>query len=180
VSPSGDTIRDKDRITAKTQIVGLDLNPGGASENLMQSGQRAMANSLPVVLASDQSVLLAAPYFQSSTLYIDSVAYTILRAPIAVNVSGDNPIVAAVSAKQIRVISLTIIAATAVSLYFKNNTTGPIFGGSTNTISLASNGGFSLGFNPTGHFQTGTVNEALIINLSGAVAVAGGLSYILV
>jgi hypothetical protein len=52
----GDTIRDKDRSGIKTQIVGLDVNIGG-SEVLMTLGQQAMASSIPVVIANNQSAL---------------------------------------------------------------------------------------------------------------------------
>lgn len=50
----GDTIRDIDRSGIKTQVLGLDINPGGA-ERLMTAGQQTAANSVPVVIASDQT-----------------------------------------------------------------------------------------------------------------------------
>lgn len=50
-----DSIRTKDRSGVETQIVGLDIGIGTATEKLMQSGQQTMADSIPVVLASDQS-----------------------------------------------------------------------------------------------------------------------------
>jgi len=51
---NGDIIRNKLRTTVKTQVVGLDINIGGGTEKLVQAGQQTMANSLPVVLPSDQ------------------------------------------------------------------------------------------------------------------------------
>lgn len=56
----GDTLRDLARQsgTVKTQVMQLDI--GGASENaevLVTAGQRTMAASLPVVIASDQPAL---------------------------------------------------------------------------------------------------------------------------
>ena len=51
----GDTSRSKDRSGVKTQVVGLDLNVGG-SETLLSTGQKTAANSIPVVLPSDQVV----------------------------------------------------------------------------------------------------------------------------
>lgn len=56
---NGDVIRNKLRTSVKTQIVGLDINIGGSTEKLVQAGQQTMANSLPVVLPSDQVVLTA-------------------------------------------------------------------------------------------------------------------------
>lgn len=53
-----DTIRDLARQsgTVKTQVVQLDLGGSSANaENLITAGQQVMANSVPVVFASDQS-----------------------------------------------------------------------------------------------------------------------------
>jgi hypothetical protein len=53
----GDTLRDKDRAGIKTQIVGLDIGIGSGTETLMTVGQAAMAASIPVVIASNQSAV---------------------------------------------------------------------------------------------------------------------------
>lgn len=91
--------------------------------------------------------------------------------------SGDNTLVAAVSGKKIRVLSICLIAASGVNLYFTSGAAGTvIFGGSTNKIALAANGGFVLPEAPDGWMET-VVGSALIMNLSGAIAVAGGLLY---
>lgn len=51
-----DTIRDIDRAGVKTQVTQLDVG-GAASESLLVRGQQAMASSLPVALASNQSAI---------------------------------------------------------------------------------------------------------------------------
>lgn len=97
-SGGGDTVRDKDRAGVKTQIVGIDLNIGGAETLMVGSmpvtaaslplpagasteatlaaqsakmpatlGQKAMAASLAVVLASDQSALAVSGTFWQAT-----------------------------------------------------------------------------------------------------------------
>lgn len=97
-------------------------------------------------------------------------------AAIAAATSGDNTIVSAVTGKKIRVKRLVGIAAAAVSLYFTSGAAGTvIFGGSTNKIALAANGGFVLPDSP-GWMET-AAGSALIMNLSAAVAVAGGVVY---
>ena len=74
---------------------------------------------------------------------------------------------------------LFILAAGAVNVYFTSAASGTvIFGGSTNKINLAANGGFVLPFNPVGWFENSSTNQALVMNLSGAVAVSGGLVYV--
>lgn len=100
-------------------------------------------------------------------------------AAVAANTSGDNSLIAAVASKKIRVLSMALVATGAVSLYFTSAASGTvIFGGSTNKIALAANGVFVLPFNPLGWFQNSSVNQALIMNLSGAVAVSGGINYV--
>jgi len=113
-----------------------------------------------------------------ATQRIAGTEYTVKRLAIAAASSGENTLVGAVSSKKIRVLSLAVIAAGAVNLYFNNATDGAVFGGSTNKINLPANGGFVLPHNPHGWFQTGTNNEALRVNLSGAVVVSGGLTYV--
>lgn len=177
---TGVVVRTKDRTTSELQIIGIDLNAGGSPENLMVAGQRTMANSMPVVLSNDHSTVPVSNYEQSSTICIGSTTYTVKRAAIAVSALGDSPIVAAVAAKVIRVLSMAFVVEGSVSLYFKNTTTGPIFGGSTNKISPAAGTLIVLPHNPYGWFQTGTVNEDLTMNLTAAVptSVSGGLTYI--
>ena len=115
---------------------------------------------------------------ETDVVYVGGSAVTVKRAAIAAASSGENTLVAAVASKKIRVLSLAVIAASAVNVYFNNATDGAVFGGSTNKMNLAANGGFVLPHNAHGWFQTGTNNEALRLNLSAAVSVSGGLTYI--
>lgn len=114
----------------------------------------------------------------SDTLYIGSTAYTVKRAKISAADSGENTLVSAVASKKIRVLSLALISNGSVDLYFNNATDGGLFGDSTNKVDLQQSTGFVLPHNPHGWFQTGTNNEALRLNLSAAIAVAGSLTYI--
>ncbi|MBX3498105.1 MAG: hypothetical protein KF889_01575 [Alphaproteobacteria bacterium] len=115
---------------------------------------------------------------ETDTIRVAGTAYTVKRAAIVAASSGENTLVAAVASKKIRVLSIAVISAAANNIYFNNATDGAVFGGSTNKIQLAANGGFVLPHNPHGWFQTGTNNEALRANLSAASAVSGGLTYI--
>lgn len=100
------------------------------------------------------------------------------RAPIAAATSGANTLLAAVTGKKIRILSLAMIGAGAVNAYFTSAAAGAvIFGGSTNKITVAAAGdGFVLPHNPDGWFET-VAGELLNLNLSGAVAVSGGFTY---
>lgn len=98
-------------------------------------------------------------------------------AAIGVAASGDNTLVAAISGKKIRVLAISLIAAGAVNLYLTSAGGGAvIFGGSTNKVGLAANGGFVLPYSPAGWFET-AAGQALVANLSAAVAVAGVVVY---
>lgn len=99
-------------------------------------------------------------------------------ATIAAGTAGDNIAVAGVATKKLRVVSIAVVAAAAVNIYFTTAVGGTvIFGGSTNKINFAATGGFVLGFNPVGWFET-VAGQALVVNLSGAVALSGGLAYV--
>ena len=49
-------VRDIDKNGAKTQVIAIDIGGAGAEE-LVTSGQNTMANSIPIVLASDHSTI---------------------------------------------------------------------------------------------------------------------------
>lgn len=98
---------------------------------------------------------------------------------INASLAGDNTIVAAILGRKIRVVNYTLISAGAVTVTWKSGTTaisGP--------MPLAANGGMapsSSVLTPSGLigvFET-NANEALVLNLGGAVAVGGHLTYIL-
>jgi hypothetical protein len=59
----GDTLRDIDRSGVKTPVCLIDIG-GVGSESIMAAGQATMANSIPVVIASNQN---AVPASQSGT-----------------------------------------------------------------------------------------------------------------
>lgn len=86
--------------------------------------------------------------------------------------SGANQLVAAEPGARYRVLSAAVVATTTVSVKFQSGTTDI-----TGTFPLGANGGFVLPFNEHGWFET-NVNEALNINLSGAVSTGVQLQYI--
>ena len=87
--------------------------------------------------------------------------------------SGDNSVVAAVTGKRIRVVSLFLIAAGAVNVRFESGAGGDAL---TGVMSIAANGGLALNANYDGWFQTNG-GEALNMELGGAVQVSGALTY---
>ena len=88
--------------------------------------------------------------------------------------SGDNTIVAAVTGKHIRVVSLMLMSAGTVTARFESGASGTALSGQMN---LVANTGFCLPYNPIGWFQTASA-ELLNIELSAAISVDGILTYI--
>lgn len=98
-------------------------------------------------------------------------------ASISTSASGDTTIIAAQPGRKIRVLNYTVIAAGDVSIRWKSGSTNI-----TGAMALATNGGAApsgAAQSPSGHiglFET-AVGEALVLNLSAAIAVGGHLAY---
>lgn len=101
-------------------------------------------------------------------------ASEIKYAAIDAATSGDNTLVAAVTGKKIRVLSVYLVAAGAVTARFESGASGAALSGQ---MSLAANGAVALPFNPGGWFETAAAT-LLNLELGGAVSVDGGLSYV--
>jgi hypothetical protein len=109
----------------------------------------------------------------TSTLYAGTTALTPKFAVISESSSGNNEVVAAVVGKKIRVLQWIVSGSAAVN--FKWRTASTDISG---LFYIASAGGGAAGsYNPVGHFET-VANEALNLNLSGAVAVGGSVVYV--
>lgn len=147
-----------------------------ADETATDSVDEGDVGAARMTLDRKQHVVAA---LESAEMRVAGVSVVPKFAAIAAASSGDNTLVAAVTSKKIRVLAMTVVAASAVNLYLTSAAGGTvIFGGSTNKINLAANGGFVLPYNPLGWFENSSVTQALVLNLSAAVAVSGGLVYI--
>jgi hypothetical protein len=140
------------------------------SSQLSPVSQTTSALSVSTVLASDYGVPLA-----TDKMFAGTAALTPTFAPIDVSTSGPNTIVAAVTSKRIRVISLYLNASAAVNARWRSaaNSLGGL------SYLSAVGDGFVLDFNPLGWIQT-NAGEALILDLSSGVAVGGFLNYVAV
>lgn len=96
-------------------------------------------------------------------------------AAIAVSTSGNNPIVAAVTGKKIRVLAYILVGSDAVNAKFQSASGGTDLTGLK--YIAGAGGGVCAPFNPVGWFETAS-GQLLNLNLSGAVAVGGELVYV--
>jgi hypothetical protein len=136
------------------------------------NGQATMANSAPVVIASNQSAIPAS--HETGTIFSGSTALTPKFAAISASSSGNNTIVAAVTGKKIRVLAYTLVCTTAVTAKFKTATGGADL---TGAMPFGANGGASAPYCPVGHFET-VSGDLLNLVLGSAVAVAGHVIYV--
>jgi len=110
----------------------------------------------------------------SGTVIENAIEVTVKRAIIDAATSGDNTIVAAVTNKKIRVLSLFLVSAGTVNVRFESGASGTALTGQMNLIA---NTGFVLPHNPHGWFQSGE-SALLNLELSAAISVDGALTYI--
>jgi len=155
-------------------VVTLPSLPAGTNnigdvDVLTQPARAATSDSIAAKLATD-------------ALHDGTTALAPKFANISAASSGNNALVTAVAGKKIRVLAIALIATDAVALYF-NDGTADLFADSANSVPLdetgaTGSGGFVLGFNPLGWFETADVNRPLNVNLSAAVGVCGSLVYV--
>jgi len=170
--PAGVQVRTITRSGVDTQIVGLDLNPGGP-EQLMNP-----AVGLPVtVLSGDMTIspgTTAMPFgIDASTMFSGVTPLVPKFAAISASASGDNTLVASVVGKKIRVVKYTIVSGGTVSAKFKSGAGADLSG----PMPLVANSGVGGGYCPVGHFETAS-GAALVLNLSAGVSVAGHATYL--
>lgn len=94
---------------------------------------------------------------------------------ISTSASGDTTLLAAQTTLKIKVVSYTIVVAGAVSVKFKSGAATDI----TGAMAFATNGGVADNAASWAHLFETAVGQALVLNLSGAVAAGGHFSYFL-
>lgn len=202
---AGDVLAARDVSDVKHQRVIVEFNDGGTiRETAAANPLPITAGSLPLPSGAASEATLADIAAAVDRIPVDPSAIsevqpaglctsvlfdngtpanplTIKFANVDVATTGNNALVNAVTTKKIRVVSLCLFASGAVDAYF-NDGTANLMGG-TNKVKLDNTGvvgigAFVLPFSPGGWFETGAVNRALNLNLSGNVAVAGCLTYV--
>lgn len=100
---------------------------------------------------------------------------TLLFASVDVAAGGDNTIVAADAANKIKVVSYVLVADAAVTARWKSGAGTNLSG----AMSFVANGGVAATDQPSAHLLETAVNQALILNLGGAIGVRGHIAYYL-
>lgn len=112
----------------------------------------------------------------SNQFYDNYATQSVLRAVIDNATSGDNTIVAAVSGKKIRVLSVVLVSAGSMTVRFESGAGGTAL---TGQMTVAAGSGFAPGYDPHGHFET-AAGELLNLELSAATSADGWLTYVVV
>jgi hypothetical protein len=97
----------------------------------------------------------------------------LLFAEVAASSSGSNEIVAADAQHRIKVVSYVLVADSAVTAQWKSGTTAL-----SGAMSLAANGGVAATSQPNAPFFATAKDEALNLDLGGAVGVNGHIAYV--
>jgi hypothetical protein len=130
--------------------------------------------SLPALAAGTALIGQTAASGETTTIYQGTTALTPKFKVITASSSGATTVVAAVAAKKIRVLRWRVSANGAVNVKWQSHVTPTDISGLAYCNQYKDVGG---GYAPVGHFET-VSGEALDINLSGAVAVSGELTYV--
>lgn len=157
---------------------GGNLFPAGSVRQSTPTVDTSLDADVSPIKSDDYGRIHTNAVLNSSVLSsTGNAVYTVKFAAIAAASSGQNVVVSTVTSKKIRVLGLMGIASAATNIYFTSGGSTVIFGGSTNTINLAANGGFVLPPNHVGWFETG-FGGSLEVNLSAANKFSGGVVYI--
>lgn len=167
--PAGTNAIGKLAANSGVDIGDVDILSIAAGDNNI--GNVDLASALP---AGTNLIGKASVGQDTASLYNGATALTPKFAVISGATSGNNTLVAAVADKKIRVVALTAVAITAVTVRFESGADGTAL---TGVMSIGATGGFVLPYNPVGWFETGT-NTLLNMELGGAVQVSGCLTYV--
>ena len=170
--PDGLTVRTVTRSGVDTQVVCLDLNPGG-SEQLYDPLVGLAVNVLSGDMTIAPGTTPIPAGIATDTMFAGVTQITPKFAAIAASSSGDNTLVAAVTGKKIRAIKYVLVAAGTVSVKFKSGAGTDL----TGAMPAAANSVIPGDYCPVGQFES-AAGSALVLNLSGAVAVTGHLTYV--
>jgi len=108
----------------------------------------------------------------NGSLQVGASTLEVKQAQINISASGDNTVVAAVTAKKIRVVGVMFICAADVTVQVKSLATSKIA-----AMSYHANGGVALWW-PEGFWVETASGEALVFALGGNVQVSGSLNYV--
>lgn len=177
------TVTTVSTVTSLAQFAGnaIDTNSGNSDAGTLRvviaTDQPALSNALTVNSTLQAGTALAGRVSASdetSTIYNATTALTPKFAAISASSSGNNTVISAVASKKIRVLRMHLSSNGAVNAKFTDGAGGSDL---TGLQYLTQYGGFGAAYCPVGLFET-TANTALVLNLSGAVAVGGVLTYV--
>jgi len=172
---SGGNLAAASSVLGATSGAAVITDANGTIQQYLRGLVKLLITSGTIVLGAGTALLgKISGSDETSTIYNGTTALTPKFAVISTSSSGASQVVAAVSSHKIRVINVVLMANAAVNVKFQSHVSPTDL---TGLLYLAANTGFAPGYIPTGHFET-ISGEALDINLSGAIAVGGWLTYI--
>lgn len=165
--------------------------PANASTNVTQFGGTNLSTGTGTGGAGIPRVTVSSDSFPATQAVSGTVtanqgtvaaaAVTLTTVGITASASGDNTVISAVAAKKIYVISWNLSFSGSVNAKFTDGAAGTLLAGLYYGV-VNSGAGASISPNmqmatPSPYLWAGSTNTALVINLSGAVAVGGSITY---
>lgn len=138
------------------------------------TGQDAIVNSSGRLEVAILESIAIASGTSTSVIYDGTTALTPKFAVINAATSGNNTLVAAVTAKKIRVVQFSLVLGAATTVRFESGADGTAL---TGLMEFAANSGISPGYCPIGFFET-AANTLLNLELSAANNADGWLVYV--
>ncbi len=147
-----------------------NMNVAGAA---VSSGNPVPVENVAALPSGSNTIGVVISQSTTGVIFDGSTGVTPKFAAISAAASGDNTIVAAVAGKKLRVVKYTIVTSSGVSVTFRTSSGADL----TGAMALAANSGVGGAYCPVGLLET-AAGDGLLLNLSGAVPVAGHLTYI--
>jgi hypothetical protein len=155
-----------------TNISGTISLPTGAATSANQATANGYLSTIATAAASTAPMPI---YLGTDAISNNGTSLTPKFAKVSASTSGASTVIAAVASKKLRVLQFWLTGNGAVNANLQSHTTTAT---ATGLVYIAAaGGGISAPFSPVGLFET-VAGEALDINLSGAVAVGGGVVYV--
>jgi hypothetical protein len=156
--------------TSSNTALTVAISPNGLNAN----GSATAAGSAPIVIANDQQAIATLDNTRWLANGNSTTLATAIFTSLSMSTNATAQVVAAISTAKIRVIALHAIIQTGTSFKWQSGATDI-----TGPMNFTTNGGYVLGYNPLGHFET-AVGSALVGNSSITSQIGGALTYVLI
>ncbi len=158
---------------AATKPFSVCLRPKGEFYRLVYSNAGAAQSAFRLETIFHPAAPRAEGFIESGRVLVDGVSYKVKWKKINATASGDNTILAAVSGKKLRVLTIWHTGSDSIEITYKSGANALV-----DAEAFAKQGGLGLNLQPAGFVLETNAGEAFIMSLSAVKNVRGALTYI--